>query len=94
MKISTKKFKAATKVRFGGTIINSEGEKTYLEADPGKLQRILDFPEPNNRDELLSFLGLVKTLQKWSGGLSLMTEKIRELTKANTRWNWEPEHTE
>ena len=34
VKISTKKFKAATKVRFGGTIINSEGEKTYLEADP------------------------------------------------------------
>ena len=94
VKISTKKFKASTKVRFEGTIINSEGEKTYLEADPGKLQRILDFLRPNNKDKLLSFLGLIKTLHKCSGGLSLIMKKMRELTKSNTTWGWEEEHTE
>ena len=69
VKISTKKFKASMKVRFGGTIVNSEGKKTFLEADPGKLKRILDFPAPNNKDELLSFLGLIKNtpeIVRWS----------------------------
>ena len=55
---------------------------------------ILDFQEPNNKDELLSYLGLIKTLQKWSGGLTLITEKGRELTKSASTWSWDGEHRE
>ena len=73
--ISAKKFKASTRVHFGGTIINPEGEKIFLESNPGKLKRILDFAHPNNKDELLSFLGLIKTLQNGQVGCLLSREK-------------------
>ena len=72
---------------------NADG-RVHIEADPGKLDKIRNFPEPGNRDEVASFIGLVKTLNNWSGALSLKMEKIRELDQKGVEFNWLPEHKE
>ena len=62
VKISKKKFKTGSKVKFGGVIVNTEGDEVKLEVDEGKIQRILDFPSPTSKDDVASFIGLAETL--------------------------------
>ena len=46
MKNSTKKFKMAYKVKFGGFIVTNDEGRVHIEADTGRLDKIRDYPEP------------------------------------------------
>lgn len=64
-------------VTFFGTIYGSEG----VRPDPARTQEINDLPEPNNRQELQSFLGMVQYLAPFLPHLSNMTAPLRGLLK-------------
>ena len=75
MKISTRKFKMGSKVKFGGFLVTNDEGRVHTETDQEKLDKIRDFPRPLNRDDVASFIGLVETLNNWSGALTLKMEK-------------------
>ena len=66
----------------------------HIGADPGKLDKIRNFPELNNRDKVASLIGLVKTLNNWTRALSMKMEKIRELNQKGVEFHWDIPHTE
>ena len=94
VKISTKKFKTGSKVKFGGFLVTNRKGRVHIEADPGKLDKIRDFLRHNSKEDVASFIGLVKTLNNWSGAISMKMEKIRELNKKGTTLKWDPPHQE
>ena len=94
VKISTKKFKMGSKVKFGGLLVTNDEDRVQIKADPGKLDKIRDFPRPNSKDDVASFIGLVKTLNNWSGAISMKMEKIMELNKKKVEFHWDNPHTE
>ena len=62
LKIPTEKFKMGSKVKFGGFLITNTDSRVHIEADPGKLDKMRNFLEQGNRDDVESFIGLVKTI--------------------------------
>ena len=49
-----------SRVKFGEfQIVASEGQ-VEIEVDSGKLDRIQDFPTPTSRDDVISFIRLIK----------------------------------
>ena len=52
-----------------------------ISPDPEKTNAISQFPQPQNRTQLRSFLGLVNTLGKFLPDLSIVTHPMRELLK-------------
>lgn len=57
-----------------------------------KLDSVLNIKPPSNAKKLLAILGLVTYLNLYSIKLAEMTTPMRELTKKNTRFMWEPHH--
>ena len=92
VRMSIKKFKIARRIKFGGFIVANIDGKVHVEADPGKLERIRDFPTPQSKDDIASFIGLVKTLNNWSGAISPKMEHIRQLHAKGTHFEWEETH--
>ena len=90
--MSLKKFKIGRRIKFWGFIIANVDGKVNIEADTGKLERIRDFPTPQSKDDIASFVGLVKTLNNWSGAISLKMENIRELHTKGIHFEWTEEH--
>ena len=66
-----------SQVKFGGFSVTHKEGRVHIEADPWKLDKIRDFPSPNSKEDVASFIGLVKTLNNWSGAISTKMEKIR-----------------
>ena len=69
VKILTNKFKMGSKVNFGGFLVTNDEGRVQIEADPGKLDKIRDFSRPNSKEDVASFIRLVKTLNNWSGSI-------------------------
>ena len=42
------------------------GEEVDIQPHPDRLKNILEIDPPSNKQELMSFLGLVNTLRAWS----------------------------
>ena len=94
VKIPMKKFKMGSKGKFGRFLVTNDEGREHIKADPGKLEIIREFPRLLNRDNVTSFIGLVKTSNNWSRALSVKMEKLRELNQKGVEFNWLPEHTE
>ena len=47
---------------------------------------------PEDTKSLQSFLGLVNYLTRYSGRLATLSAPLRDLTKKDTAYSWEPEH--
>ena len=75
-KRSLKKCKRGTRVKFGGFIVNTEEDELEIDVNKDKPKKIRNFPKPGNKDDVASFIGLIKTLNNWSGAVSLKMEKI------------------
>ena len=58
VKLSRKKFKIGSSLRFAGYFVSDKG----LSADPDKIAALKKFPAPKNISELRSFLGLANQL--------------------------------
>ena len=51
-------------------------------------------PQPVNKEELQSFIGMVNYLGKFTPRLSELAECLRDLIRINVPFQWGPEHTE
>ena len=51
-------------------------------------------PQPVNKKELQSFIGMVNYLSKFTPRLSELAECLRDLIRINVPFQWGPEHTE
>ena len=57
--------------------------------DPKKVQAITEMKPPENLQDLQSFLGLVKYLNRFSPALAGLTAPLRTLCKKDTLFTWE-----
>ena len=74
-----------TEVKYFGQVISSRG----LLPDPGKVSAILNMPNPTNRSELETLLGMITYLTKLQKNLSDITSPMREILRNDTDWCWE-----
>ena len=63
-----------------------------INADPKKVDTILNFRAPNTREELQSFLGLVTYFGKFIPNLGTETDPLRQLIKTDVKFDWTQEH--
>lgn len=80
----------ARRLKFLGHIMDEKG----ISADPEKVKLIMDFRRPTNKEEVRSFLGLVTYVGRFIPDLSHMTDSLRSLLKANTKYLWASEQEE
>lgn len=75
-------------VNFYGHTLTSEG----IKPSANKLEAIRNIQTPNDAKELLSILGMITYLNRYSTKLAELTAPLRELTKKNTHFRWEQRH--
>ena len=73
-----------SEVHYLGYCINADGLHTTEE----KVKAIRDAPQPQNQQQLRSFLGLVNYYGKFIPGLSTTTHPLNELLRHKVRWEW------
>lgn len=74
-------------ITFLGHIIYEKG----ISMDPSKIKTIQDFQPPKTQKQVRAFLGFINFYRKYIRDLSLLTEKLSQLTKKNQVWKWEEE---
>ena len=88
--LNSEKFKFAEEsVKFVGYHLSADGMSPGRE----KVEAIADFPEPQSRTELRSFLGLVNQLGQFSSDIAAAAGPLRELLKTKATWMWTSNHT-
>ena len=76
-----------TRVEYLGYCIDADG----LHKSPAKVKAIVEAPEPQNQQQLRSFLGLVNYYGKFISSLSTITHPLNQLLCQQTRWKWSQE---
>ncbi|XP_062594195.1 uncharacterized protein K02A2.6-like [Saccostrea cucullata] len=78
-----------TEVKYVGQVLTQNGVKP----DPEKVRAIVMMQKPENRQELLTFLGLVQYFGKFLPRLSDVSASLRKLTETSSgcEWNWTKE---
>ena len=79
-----------TQVDFFGETYTTEGHKPSSD----KMQAIASMPQPVNKKELQSFIGMVNYLSHFTPRLSELAECLCNLIRVNVAFQWGPEHTE
>lgn len=75
-------------VKFMGLVVS----KNEISPQANHIEAIVKYPSPNNRNELLRFLGLVKYICKFLPNLSGITTHLRNLTSEKVTWHWNLNH--
>jgi hypothetical protein len=65
-----------------------------LEPSPERIRALKEMPEPQNRAELETFLGIMVYLAKFVPNLSRLAAPHRTLLEKGVEWSWEPQQTE
>src|SRR6201987_3552484 len=65
-----------------------------IKPDPANVEAVRDFPEPNRKEKVQSFLGLVNYYQKFVPHLSTLATPMRALLKKNVKFSWTAECAE
>ena len=86
--VSPTKFKAATEIKYAGSIISAQG----VQCDPTYLANIYALKPPSNQSMVRSFLGMCNQIAPYVVDLSKITLPIRELLQKNTAFNWTSIH--
>lgn len=73
-----------TAVPFFGELISRLGVKP----DPEKVKAIQEMNAPQNKAQLMSFIGQLNYLSKFSPEMADVTKPLRELTSPKTEFNW------
>ena len=76
VQISEKKFKSMTRLKFGGSVIDTEDDEVKIKPDEDKVERIRNFPSPKTRAELKSFMGMARTFDMWTGNLVRLSSEM------------------
>ena len=79
-----------TQVDFFGETYTTDGRKPSSD----KVNAIASMPQPVNKKELQSFIGMVNYLSKFTPRLSELAECLRDLIRIHVPFQWGPEHTE
>jgi hypothetical protein len=78
------------RIKFLGHVVSAKG----IEADPGKVNAIKQFPTPVNIKDLQRFNGMINQVAKFLPGLAEITQPIRQLLRKDTTWVWDkPQET-
>ena len=80
---------SVSKVEFAGHVVSGNG----LEPTNDHISSVLDMPEPRNKNELETFLGMVNYLGKFIPKMSKGTALLRELTLKDVAWHWDERHS-
>ncbi|EYC36599.1 hypothetical protein Y032_0877g2818, partial [Ancylostoma ceylanicum] len=75
------------KVEFLGHVIDREG----LHMDPSKVEAIVNYPLPQSRSELRTFLGMCSYYRKFVLGFAKVAAPLHELTSEKTKFEWTTE---
>lgn len=73
-----------TKVKYLGHMISGDG----IETDPDKTESIRTWPQPTNKTELRSFLGLATYYRKFVKHFSSIAQQLHKLTEADVTFEW------
>ena len=88
--LSPHKFEfAVPKVHFCGYTISRSG----WTLDQDKTAAIANFPEPTNRTDLRSFLGLINQCSEFNSSLAQLASPLRGLLKTSNEFVWLPDHS-
>ena len=79
-----------TQVDFFGETYATDGCKPSSD----KVEAIASMPQPVNKKELQSFIGMVNYMSKFTWRLSELAECLYDLIHVNVPFQWGPEHTE
>lgn len=63
--------------------------KDGIKVDKNRVRAIVNMPSPKNREELLTFLGMIEYVGKFIPHLSEVSSVLRNLIKKNTVWLWD-----
>ena len=63
------------KVRFLGHIISEDG----VEADPEKVERVVNWPQPTGADDLMTFLGFAGYYRRFCQGFAMLAKPLYDL---------------
>ena len=74
-----------TEVPFIGHVASGDGLKIH----PGKVQAILEMPDPGDAAAIHRLIGMVTYFAKFVPRLSDITEPLRELIRHDTEWVWD-----
>ena len=77
----------AKDITFLGHVLTSQG----IKPSPEKIEAIQNFPKPNKRKHLQSFLGLCNYYRKFQNNYSALTSKFKKQLSAKDKWHWGPE---
>ena len=83
LKLEKSKF-IAREVQFLGFNLDDRGITPSAE----KVEAILKFPQPRNRKQLQSFLGLCNYYRKIQNKYSELTAKVQPQLSAKNKWTW------
>ena len=71
-----------------GFVITPRG----IECDPAKTAKVAEFPEPKDRTEVRSFLGLTSYYRKFVRNYAFIAKPLHELTKEGVDFVWKETH--
>ena len=75
-------------IPFWGMIVSKDG----LKPDPLKVETLKQISSPKTKEELVSFLAMVRANDNFIPNIPKHTPLLRELTKKGTRFNWSEAH--
>lgn len=89
VKFNLSKFQyKVSEVKFLGQVVSGNG----IRPNPDHVRAIVEMERPQNKKELLRFLGMTKYVSQYIPNLSTLSTPLRHLTKNNSDWQWFPEH--
>ena len=75
-------------VTYLGHLLTRDG----VRPDPAKVEKVLNWPEPHNAREVVSFLGLASYYLRFQAGFATLAAPLRDLTKQGVPFEWREEH--
>ena len=77
-------------VRYMGHVLSKNG----VEVDPKKVEAVVNYPTPEDKESLSRLLGIVTYVGKFIPNMSEKTNVLWDLVKGSSVWNWFSAHDE
>jgi hypothetical protein len=76
-------------VKFLGVIIGPNG----IKMDPGKINAILEWPEPGNMKDIQWFIGLANYYRRFIKDFTKIARPLHDLVGKDKPWKWDEKET-
>ena len=82
----------ASEVHFAGLLLSAQFDGNVLiRPDSARIFGLVNLRSPSTKEELLSLLGLLATLNRWVPNLSVTNAPLHNLSKKNVTFVWGPD---